>query len=432
MKHIKHIFFVLILMGCFIVRVSAQTGGTIAMGNNGDTIFFNNSPINKTDVESITFIPNTNVPSGTIGSWDASYNLDNSVIAYYMDSNSNNKYEVYIKSNGNIIAPEDARQLFRGFINMTSLNGLEYLDTSNVKYMANMFQGCVSLRTIDISSFDTSQVETFQSFFAGNCTYGDMMLTNIIGLENLNTTNVTNMQTMFQRCVNLTTLDLSHFNTSKVTNFVNMFYGCESLYNLNISSFVTTSATSMQGMFYNCHSLSSLDLSHFNTSNVTSFQGMFQKCTNLSSLNVRSFNTSSATTMYLMFAQCSSLTVLDLTSFNTTNVTNMQEMFNGCESLVTIYAKETFVTTNVSVSTNMFKNCTSLVGGLGTVFNSSYLGVSRAHLDGGTSNPGYFSGRGGILAEGNNEQAKFFNNSPFNKGDVESITFEPYTGAPSG
>ena len=94
-------------------------------------------------------------------------------------------------------------------------------------------------------------------------------LTTIIGLENLNTTNVTDMCGMFNCCESLTSLNLSSFNTSKVTDMGGMFNGCKSLTSLNLSSFNTSKVTDMGGMFSECESLTSLNLSSFNTSKVT-------------------------------------------------------------------------------------------------------------------------------------------------------------------
>ena len=95
-------------------------------------------------------------------------------------------------------------------------------------------------------------------------------VTVINGLANLDTSNVTNMSDMFYSCFNLAALDLSNFDTSKVTNMVRMFSYCSSLTELNLSSFKTDNVTIMDYMFDSCSALTSLDLSNFNTSKVTS------------------------------------------------------------------------------------------------------------------------------------------------------------------
>lgn len=92
-----------------------------------------------------------------------------------------------------------------------------------------------------------------------------------------------------------------------------------------------------------------------------------------------------------MFEDNYLLTNLDLSSFNTVNVTTMAEMFNNCKALTTITVSNSFVTTKVTNSTDMFNSCTSLKGSSGTTYNSSKVDKTYAHIDGGTSNPGYFS-----------------------------------------
>ena len=103
---------------------------------------------------------------------------------------------------------------------------------------------------------------------------------------------VTNMSQMFCNCTKLTSIDLSHLNTSNVTNMNSMFgnklmrVSCESLTSLDLSHFDTSNVTNMYCMFWNCNSLTSLDLSGWNTSKVTNMTGMFYSCNNLKSIKM--------------------------------------------------------------------------------------------------------------------------------------------------
>ena len=85
------------------------------------------------------------------------------------------------------------------------------------------------------------------------------------------------------------------------------------------------------------------------------------------------------------------LTSLDLSSFNTSQVTNMTIMFNSCSNLRTIYVGSGWSTAAVTSSGYMFTDCASLVGGKGTTYDASHVDKTYAHIDGGTSNPGYFT-----------------------------------------
>ncbi len=142
-------------------------------------------------------------------------------------------------------------------------------------------------------------------------------LTEIEGLENLNTSGTVLMLNMFQNCKSLKSLDLSTFDTSECIDFSFMFKGCENLEELNVSSFNTSKATDMRCMFSECQNLKSLDLSSFDTGKVTTMSNMFYQCQSLTSLDLSSFNTSNVTTMRLMFSNCSNLTSVDVYTFST-------------------------------------------------------------------------------------------------------------------
>ena len=193
------------------------------------------------------------------------------------------------------------------------------------------------------------------------------LLTEIRGLSNLNSANVTNMRFMFDNCSSLTNLDMSGFNTTNVTDMVLLFAGCSALTSLDLSGLNTTNVTEMNWMFDGCSSLTSLDVSGFNTANVTNMSGMFH--------------------------ECSSLTSLDLSGFNTANVTNMSWMFERCSALTNIYVSSTWTTSQVTANngSNMFNECVNLVGGAGTTFSADHTDYTYAHIDGGSSNPGYFT-----------------------------------------
>lgn len=133
-----------------------------------------------------------------------------------------------------------------------------------------------------------------------------------------------------------------------------------------------------------------IDMRGLDVSNISDFGSMFQGSSAFTSINVSNWDTSNATAMNSLFNQCTGLTSLNLGSWATPLVTTFNSMFLGCTNLVTIYVSTAFDVSNGSGS-DMFKNCTSLVGGAGTVFNSSYVSKSRAKIDGGPSDPGYFT-----------------------------------------
>ena len=233
-----------------------------------------------------------------------------------------------------VVANRYSQGLFSHLRKLKTIQGLENLDTSQVTNMSWMFALCESLTSLDVSHFDTSQV--------------------------------TNMAWMFEFCENLTNLDVSHFNTSQVTNMSSMFDYCEKLTSLDVSHFDTSQVTNMDSMFYECQNLTSLDVSHFDTSQVTNMSAMFDYCEKLTSLDVSHFDTSQVTNMSNMFSYSSSLTSLDVSHFDTSQVTNMDGMFYECQNLTSLDVSH-FDTSQVRYMDWMFSDC----------YNLTSLDVSR-------------------------------------------------------
>lgn len=164
-----------------------------------------------------------------------------------------------------------------------------------------------------------------------------------VDLSGWDTSNVTDMNHLFQYCSLLTSLDVSGFNTSKVTDMSYMFFYCSSLKTLDLSSFNTSkvnSYSSFASMFNGCSSLKALDLSNFDFSNTYASQysglnSLFEYCESLETITFPStvtFN-NSGVSFNEMFSNCSSLTSLDLSGFDTSNVKYMNNMFNSCSKL---------------------------------------------------------------------------------------------------
>lgn len=243
---------------------------------------------------------------------------------------------------------------FLWFEALTTIEHLDYLNTSEVEYMNSMFTKCTSLETLDLSSFNTEKVTDMQTMFEGSTNLRTINLPKgFIG------SNVTDLNGMFRGCVSLTELDLSGSNAEKVKNMGSMFYGCVALSNLNLSGFKTGSLTDMQYLFSSYQSLESLDLSGFNTENVTSMVSMFSQCSSLRSLDLSSFNTSKVIGMNLMFYNCTNLESIDLSSFETENLQQMPHMFYSCTKLETLDLSS-FATPNMTSMLSAFQNCKNL------------------------------------------------------------------------
>ena len=261
--------------------------------------------------------------------------------------------------------PKCTMAWFADMSTITKIEGLQYLNTSQVTFMSEMFYKCSSLKTLDVSHFNTSKV--------------------------------THMGYMFDECSSLTSLDVSHFNTSKVTNMQSMFRKCSSLTGLDLSIFDTSRTTTMSNLFAGCSNLTTLDVSHFDTSQTTDMYSMFWGCSGLSGIDVSNFNTSKVTNMTWMFGGCSSLKSIDISNFDISGLVDgddenaLQGMFYDCSNLKTIKCGELWNMKSTANSSDMFIGCTSLVGGQGTKYDSNHTDGEYARIDGGPYKPGYFT-----------------------------------------
>ena len=291
-----------------------------------DTFFWGQERYMRKDVKTLTFQSSLqNVPSSA---WDVSEAGDGSVLAW-MDNG-----DLYVAADGAIAPNSNASWLFYKFVNLKTINFGNCFVTSSVTQMSDMFEGCSSLISLDLSGFDTSSVTGMYAMFFG--------CSNLISLDltGFDTSCVTTMASMFSGCSSLTALDLASFDTSSVTTMESMFSGCSSLTTLDLTSFGTSNVTTMESMFYECKSLVSLNLTNFDTSSVTRMDFMFEKCNSLTSLDLSSFDTSNVTYMNWMFSWCSSLTSLNLSRFDASAVAGMYSMFYGCDNLPNIICSD--------------------------------------------------------------------------------------------
>ena len=249
------------------------------------------------------------------------------------------------------VKPVSCFQWFYECENLTEIEGIDNLNTEEVTDMASMFNGCSSLTSLDVSRF--------------------------------NTDNVTDMNCMFYNCSSLTSLDVSKFNTVKVTNMSWMFSDCYDLASLDVSHFNTERVSNMSAMFNGCGSLTSLDVSKFNTAEVKNMSWMFNACYSAASLDVSNFHTGNVTDMNCMFYYCRALTSLDLSRFDTEKVHDMSYMFYLCDNLTTIYASDKFVVKNVESDEFMFDGCKKLKGAIEydeNKTNSSYANYTTGYF----------------------------------------------------
>jgi len=277
----------------------------------------------------------------------------------------------------------DCTNMFSYFTGMTDVD-LSSFDTSEVENMNSMFYFNFALEKLDVSGFDTGNVIDMRAMFDNLTSLKELNITNF------NTSKVETMQDMFYNMNKVKTLDVSRFDTRNVKNMKGIFSFMTSLKALSLTNFNTSKVTTMQDMFTATTTLQSLDLSSFDTRNVTDMRSMFYYMTALKTLNVTSFNTENVENMSNMFAHTNSLEELDLSSFRTPKVKTFRAMFYTNQPEINvmrrIYASADFdISTAVAshaadpqANIDIFWQMKNLVGGNGT--RSSNMPLAGIYL----------------------------------------------------
>lgn len=362
-----------------------------ASTETSETSYFlgGNGIIQRQDVNSVV-IANTNasvnedayiILENPDGSYDVSAFGDNSITAYYKTNDVGGKtlYDIVIKAKDgyNIDANLNSENLFANIgknekcTAVTTIDGIEYLNVSNVTKMDCMFKNCgyQAMTKLDLGSrFNTINVTSMKEMF--NATgYKSMKTLNISNV--FNTSNVVDMSKMFYetgfQSMNALNFSGCSFFTSSAENMEAMFQRCgyNSMTMLNLSSkFVPAKAKNMISMFEECgyNKLDSFNLGeNFNTSSVNNMKNMFKNCgyTSMRSLNLgNKFDTSNVTDMESMFENCgyNMMSVLSLGSnINSIKTTSMKKMFKNCGyTKLTNLTFDNFVTDNVKYMDEMF------------------------------------------------------------------------------
>ncbi|MBQ9466068.1 MAG: BspA family leucine-rich repeat surface protein [Muribaculaceae bacterium] len=336
------------------------------------------------------------------------------------------------------LRPTTLQSYFSDLAAATSITGLQYLNTADVTDMGWLFDGCSSLTELDLSSFETSKVESTYQMFS-DC----RNLKSIYVSSTWTMANVDDDAFMFDDCVSLVGEDGTGYNEEDINGYRAHYcaggylrHGTDRVIDPTPAAafsfdtnalyfFVTTTPIVHGGAFalpgsdtYRHASRAAmgervtagekgmipdwlLDGSNFIESVVkkitlavidpsfaavkpTSVAAWFYNCTALRIVDgLEYLDTSEATDMLAMFYKCSNLSSLDLSGFDTHKVTDMNGMFAECTMLESIYVGDNWNTDAVTVSDVMFRNCYSIVGEDGTRYTATSTDVSRAHYGAG-------------------------------------------------
>lgn len=230
------------------------------------------------------------------------------------------------------VAPKGGNYLFKNLTNISTIEGIKNLNTCNMTNMKGMFYDCNNLKTINFSYFNTENV-TDMGWMFSNCSNLKQL-----NLSNFNTSKVISMQSIFYGCANLETLDISNWDTGSMQNMTWAFGSGDNAAIPNtmslkkiigIENLDVSNVTTMERMFRNCKKLETLDLHKWDVSNVENMLQLFNGCRSLKTLNIDGWNMKNVTNIQYMFNSCEVLEGTIALTFDSTKITTYTGTFNG-------------------------------------------------------------------------------------------------------
>ena len=382
----------------------AQTMYTVFDTETGTLTFkYDNSKPESTDTQKVYDVPTEYLAAINPG-WNN--NHASGITKVVFDASFANALPVYTKF------------WFYNCNNLSEIVGIQYLNTSEVTDMHNMFAACSSLTSLDLSGFDTRKVTDMEMMFS----YCSKLKTIYVS-DSFNTVNVTNSSKMFYLCTSLSgacsynsgnTNDAHYakYTTGYFTKYGTVDKGSYVVYleadntltfkygeipaSGDGSTVYSIPSSSYEPEWISAHA-SDIKKVVFDESfavvRPTKCYCWFQDCSALTDIQgIQNLNTTEVTNMGYMFYNCSNLTSLDLSGFDTQRVSEMNSMFFGCSKLTTIFVSDKFVVENVTQSDNMFSFCDKLSGAISYDYqktNKEYANCTTGYFTN-IADKGYF------------------------------------------
>ena len=337
--------------------------------------WFNSTTKTKNQITNIKF----STAASDIGNYTEEFVLYTEAgVNYYAHINNNSAIINFV--NGiKVKLPADSSGLFSEFTTLSNLSGIDKLDTSLVKNVSGMFKNNATLTSATLPSAFCKDAENMEELFSG--------CTNLSSITiNQAYDKVTNMRRMFASCSNITSIDLSKFDTKNVTDMSHMFNDCNSLTSIDLSKFNTKNVIDMSHMFANCSNITSIDISKFDTKKVRDMSHMFYGCSSLTK-TVKPTTTTTSNNMFTNILNKLGIMkdenifgagadTIDLTNIDVASVSDMSGMFKNCTSVKEIDLSN-FDTKSLTDTSEMFMNAT----GLETILASDGFDVSAVTND---------------------------------------------------
>ena len=267
----------------------------------------------------------------------------------------------------------DMYGLFSGAKGLTDALAIRNWDTSNVTDMGSMFSNDISLMFIDVTNWKTSKVTSMACMFqVGESWKGNGQLIEILGLGNLDVSNVTDMTCMFYGAGQMQFYDIGGWDVSKVESMNHMFCDNSKLRSLDLSNWDVSSLKTIHCMFDDDMNLKSIgDVSHWNTINLVDAGGWLNNASSFIGDNNGVFDLSGWDTSNLKAAgemfYSTSIQTIDLSGWTFDSITN--DLWDGA-------GRGIYYTTG---------NDSDTLRGLGAMFQYNYflttVYVSQSGLD---------------------------------------------------
>lgn len=304
----------------------------------------------------------------------------------YMNPVSGNMFYAVQVKNVSLVGLDSSKvtnlsRMFQGGI-VESVNFGSNFDTSHVTTMGQMFWKTTGITSLDLSSFSSESLSTVGEMFTGNTNLQSVTLGNSFTLSD-----VTSMANMFNGCSSLESIDLSMVTFENVTTISNLFDGASALTNITLGQNINAEKlTDASSAFKGTSSLAELDLSSFHAPNLANMSDMF-RTTGVKNLDLSSLGATSITNIHEAFWGIANLETIDISNLKLSGSQSPAGLFFNDSKLTTIYAN--YNTDFSSATSSTYGSATRLRGGAGTAptNNPSYLRIDDPDND----KPGVFT-----------------------------------------
>ena len=275
------------------------------------------------------------------------------------------------------------------FYNLKSIKDLDITmwDVSNVTNMQNMFVSCISLKNLNLDGWNLSDAPNMGGMLGNTPSLKTMSMSGwkipesfthwlwrswwwySSPVEEIDVTNrdlslAKNLYGLFWDCRALKTINwLETWDTSNVTDMGNMFYWCINLTWLDLSNWDTSNVANISAMFQNCSGLQNLDLSNWDLRKLTSYGSVISNTPNLTNISMRWWKIPESFINVIWrtwWYSNNTLEEIDVSNWDLSKTKDIQWLFWDSKALKIIKWLDTWDTSNVTNMSQMFLNCNNL------------------------------------------------------------------------